>query len=63
MIVFFFPVLYEPFDARVYDEFVIRGNIGVLRCSIPSQVRDYVKVISWKRDDGLIILQQRSGGN
>ena len=55
-------MLYEPFDARVYDEFVIRGNIGVLRCSIPSQVRDYVKVISWKRDDGLIILQQRSSG-
>lgn len=57
-----FSVLYEAFDARVYDEFVIRGNIGILRCSVPSQVRDYVKVISWKRDDGLVMLQQRNTG-
>ncbi|GFW83124.1 down syndrome cell adhesion molecule [Trichonephila clavipes] len=56
-------VLYQNFDAHVYDEFVIRGNIGVLHCNLPSHVRDYVKVTSWKRDDGLVILQQRNNDN
>ncbi|KAF8796641.1 Down syndrome cell adhesion molecule-like [Argiope bruennichi] len=56
-------VLYQNFEARVYDEFVIRGNIGVLHCNLPSHVRDYVKVTSWKRDDGLVILQQRNNDN
>ncbi|KAG8198699.1 hypothetical protein JTE90_023471 [Oedothorax gibbosus] len=56
-------VLYQAFEARVYDEFVIKGNIGVLRCNLPSHVRDYVKVTSWKRDDGLVILQQRNNDN
>ncbi|GFY65996.1 down syndrome cell adhesion molecule [Trichonephila inaurata madagascariensis] len=56
-------ILYQNFDAHVYDEFVIRGNIGVLHCNLPSHVRDYVKVTSWKRDDGLVILQQRNNDN
>ncbi|KAG0432667.1 hypothetical protein HPB47_020608 [Ixodes persulcatus] len=45
----------QHFDVQVYDEFVIKGNTGVLRCQIPSFVKEYVTVTSWIRDDGLVI--------
>ncbi|KAL3194739.1 hypothetical protein MRX96_045945 [Rhipicephalus microplus] len=45
----------QEFDVQVYDEFVIKGNTGVLRCQIPSFVKEYVSVTSWVRDDGLVI--------
>ncbi|KAL1467326.1 hypothetical protein MTO96_026209 [Rhipicephalus appendiculatus] len=45
----------QEFDVQVYDEFVIKGNTGVLRCQIPTFVKEYVTVTSWVRDDGLII--------
>ncbi|XP_064480163.1 cell adhesion molecule Dscam1-like [Ornithodoros turicata] len=45
----------QHFEAQVYDEFVIKGNTGVLRCQIPSFVKEYVTVTSWIRDDGLVI--------
>ena len=39
----------------MYDEFVISGNTAVLRCHIPSYVRDYVAVVTWEREDGVTI--------
>ncbi|XP_023213824.1 Down syndrome cell adhesion molecule-like protein Dscam2 [Centruroides sculpturatus] len=48
-------VLAQQYEIRVYDEFVIRDNTAVLKCSIPSFVRDFVTVKSWYREDGLVI--------
>ncbi|CAN8026776.1 unnamed protein product, partial [Ixodes persulcatus] len=43
---------YEP---RVYDGFVIRGNTAVLKCHVPSYIRQYTLVDAWIRDDGFTI--------
>ncbi|XP_046988372.1 uncharacterized protein LOC124594066 [Schistocerca americana] len=37
------------YELQVYDEFVVLGNTAVLRCHVPSFVRDYVAVTSWVR--------------
>lgn len=37
------------YELQVYDEFVVLGNTAVLRCHVPSFVRDYVVVTSWVR--------------
>ncbi|XP_077518347.1 cell adhesion molecule Dscam1-like isoform X2 [Amblyomma americanum] len=52
----------QEFDVQVYDEFVIKGNTGVLRCQIPSFVKEYVTVTSWVRDDGLVIHADSDAG-
>ncbi|CAN7995711.1 unnamed protein product, partial [Ixodes hexagonus] len=44
--------MYEP---RVYDGFVIRGNTAVLKCHVPSYIRQYTVVDAWIRDDGFTI--------
>lgn len=33
------------------NEYVIRGNSAVLKCSIPSFVADFVNVVSWHDED------------
>ncbi|XP_022669215.1 Down syndrome cell adhesion molecule-like protein Dscam2 isoform X3 [Varroa destructor] len=43
---------YEP---RVYDGFVVRGNTAVLKCHVPSYIRQYTNVDAWIRDDGFTI--------
>ncbi|XP_022240839.1 Down syndrome cell adhesion molecule-like protein Dscam2 [Limulus polyphemus] len=43
-------VVKKPYEAQVYDEFVILGNTGVFKCHIPSFVKDYVTVTSWIKD-------------
>ncbi|XP_015788338.1 Down syndrome cell adhesion molecule-like protein Dscam2 [Tetranychus urticae] len=48
-------IVYQHYDVQVYDDFVIRGNTGILRCNIPTFVKDYVHVVSWLRSDGNII--------
>lgn len=48
-------MLSQQYEVRVYDEFVIRDNTAVLKCHIPSFVRDYVTTTAWFRDDGLVI--------
>lgn len=40
---------------RVYDEFVVRDSIGVLRCQVPAFILDYITINCWIRNDGLII--------
>ncbi|XP_075546074.1 cell adhesion molecule Dscam1-like [Dermacentor variabilis] len=52
----------QEFDVQVYDEFVIKGNTGVLRCQIPSFVKEYVTVTSWVRDDGLVVHADTDSG-
>uniref|UniRef100_T1JK32 Ig-like domain-containing protein n=1 Tax=Strigamia maritima TaxID=126957 RepID=T1JK32_STRMM len=39
------------YKVQVYDEFVIKGNIAVLKCHVPSFVKDYITVTSWLKDD------------
>nr|XP_042906008.1 Down syndrome cell adhesion molecule-like protein Dscam2 [Parasteatoda tepidariorum] len=45
----------QKYEIRLSDEFVLRGNMALLRCPIPSFVSDYVKVASWERIDGFLI--------
>jgi hypothetical protein len=34
------------------NEYVIRGNAAILKCSIPSFVADFVYVVAWVDDEG-----------
>ncbi|RWS31821.1 Down syndrome cell adhesion molecule-like protein Dscam2, partial [Leptotrombidium deliense] len=49
-------VVGHAYRVSVYDEFVIRGNTGVLKCQMPSFVAAYVSVISWIKSNGLEIM-------
>lgn len=40
------------YQTRVIDEFVLRGNTGILKCMVPSFVSDFVNIIEWVSDDG-----------
>ncbi|KAL3253629.1 hypothetical protein MRX96_054422 [Rhipicephalus microplus] len=42
-------VVEQYYEAQVYDEFTIAGNTAVLRCHVPSFVRDDVIVVSWEQ--------------
>ncbi|CAL1297477.1 unnamed protein product [Larinioides sclopetarius] len=48
-------VVLQNYEIHLFDEFVLRGNIAVLRCPVPSSVADYVKISSWERIDGFMI--------
>ncbi|KAL1479799.1 hypothetical protein MTO96_051572, partial [Rhipicephalus appendiculatus] len=52
----------QKYEIRVYDDFVIRMNTGVLRCHVPKYVKEYVVVTSWTRSDGFIISVQAIPG-
>ncbi|XP_049522395.1 Down syndrome cell adhesion molecule-like protein Dscam2 [Dermacentor silvarum] len=45
----------ENLVVSVPDVYAIRGNAAVLRCHLPTSVRDYVTVTSWIRSDGLAV--------
>ncbi|XP_054926804.1 cell adhesion molecule Dscam1-like isoform X1 [Dermacentor andersoni] len=42
-------VVEQYYEVQVYDEFTIAGNTAVLRCHVPSFVRDDVVVVSWEQ--------------
>ncbi|KAL3253521.1 hypothetical protein MRX96_054575 [Rhipicephalus microplus] len=42
-------VVEQYYEVQVYDEFTIAGNTAVLRCHVPSFVRDDVIVVSWEQ--------------
>ncbi|CAL1295071.1 unnamed protein product, partial [Larinioides sclopetarius] len=48
-------VMKQHFTPQVFDDFVVRGNTAVLKCHLPSFVREYVVVDSWIRNDGHIL--------
>ncbi|XP_054712913.1 cell adhesion molecule DSCAM-like [Uloborus diversus] len=56
-------VIKQRFDPQVYDEFVVRGNTAVLRCHLPSFVREYVTVDSWIRDDKQVLKRNDMKGS
>ncbi len=46
--------MHQTYKVQVYDEFVITGNTGVMRCQVPTFVREYVKVIAWIKEEKVI---------
>nr|ATU82862.1 secreted Ig-domain-containing protein [Pristhesancus plagipennis] len=46
-------VVDQVYEARVIDEFVLKGNAAILKCLIPSFVADFVQVIEWINSDGV----------
>ena len=38
------------------NEYVMRGNAAIMKCSIPSFVADYVQVIAWVDEEGTEIV-------
>ncbi|VEN44088.1 unnamed protein product [Callosobruchus maculatus] len=47
-------VVQQFYQSRVIDEFVLKGNTGILKCLVPSFVSDFVQIESWLADDGTI---------
>ncbi|XP_071050253.1 cell adhesion molecule Dscam1 isoform X5 [Onthophagus taurus] len=45
-------VVQQFYQARVIDEFVLRGNTAILKCLVPSFVSDFVEIEAWITDDG-----------
>ncbi|XP_057660489.1 cell adhesion molecule Dscam2 isoform X11 [Diorhabda carinulata] len=45
-------VVQQFYQTEVNNEYVIRGNAAVLKCSIPSFIADFVSVTSWNDSDG-----------
>lgn len=45
----------QAFEAEIMTEYVIRGNAGILKCSIPSFVADYVLVDAWINEEGAVV--------
>lgn len=45
-------VVQQQYESEVNNEYVIRGNAAILKCSIPSFVADFVNVVSWQDDSG-----------
>lgn len=43
-------VVQQQYESEVNNEYVIRGNSAILKCSIPSFVADFVTVVSWHDD-------------
>lgn len=46
----------QNYESQVHDEFVIRGNTGVLKCQIPNFVEEFITVTSWLRDETITII-------
>ncbi|XP_034252490.1 Down syndrome cell adhesion molecule-like protein Dscam2 [Thrips palmi] len=55
-------VVRQHYEVQVYDEFVILGNTAVLRCHVPSFVREYVTVTGWVRGGDQRILGDADTG-
>lgn len=45
-------MVHQFYQSRVSDEFVLRGNAGILKCLIPSFVTDFIEVDAWVSNDG-----------
>lgn len=48
----FLSVINQHYQPEILTEYVIRGNSGILKCSIPSFVSDFVRVESWIDEEG-----------
>lgn len=50
------------YETQVTNAFVTKGNTAVLKCNIPSFVKEYVSVDSWITDDGRTIRREFASG-
>ncbi|KAG1675437.1 Down syndrome cell adhesion molecule-like protein Dscam2 [Nymphon striatum] len=48
----------QHYSIQVYDEYVIEGNTAVLKCHVPSYIKDFVEVNAWIRNDEFRILKE-----
>ncbi|XP_076619182.1 cell adhesion molecule Dscam2 isoform X3 [Colletes latitarsis] len=48
-------VVRQKYEVQVRDAYVLAGNTGVLRCEIPTYVKEYVAVTSWVQDSAFNI--------
>ncbi len=44
--------VWQDYEVRVNDEFVLRGNAGLLKCLVPSYVSDVVGIEAWLTNQG-----------
>ena len=42
-----FSAVVQSYRTAIPEEFVIRGNDALVKCSVPSFVTDFVSVLSW----------------
>ncbi|XP_052126487.1 cell adhesion molecule Dscam2-like isoform X3 [Frankliniella occidentalis] len=42
----------QEFQLQVHNVFALRGNVAVLRCSVPPALRSQLRVSGWYREDG-----------
>ncbi|XP_042226887.1 Down syndrome cell adhesion molecule-like protein Dscam2, partial [Homarus americanus] len=54
-------VVVGEYEVQVYDQLVMSGNTAVLRCAVPSYVREYVTVTSWLHDNSFNIYPSLHG--
>ena len=52
----------SDFRVVVYNVFVERGNVAVLQCNIPANVRDFVEILAWWREEAGERVEIHSGG-
>lgn len=50
----------QAYEARVNDEFVLKGNTAILKCIVPSFVADFVHVVAWIMDNQTVTAQDDS---
>ncbi|KAK1131355.1 hypothetical protein K0M31_017642 [Melipona bicolor] len=55
-------VVRQKYEVQVRDAYVLPGNTGVLRCEIPTFVKEYVAVTSWVRDSAYNIFPTPKSG-
>ncbi|XP_076348173.1 cell adhesion molecule Dscam1-like [Tachypleus tridentatus] len=55
-------VVQQHYEVQVVNGYSIQGNTAVLRCNIPSFVKEYVTVTSWERGDELKITSNGERG-
>lgn len=48
----FITVVHQYYQSEVNNEYVIRGNSAILKCSIPSFVSEFVQVVGWQDNQG-----------
>lgn len=57
---YFHPAVLQAYEARVNDEFVLRGNTAILKCIVPSFVADFVHVMAWIMDNETVTAQENT---
>lgn len=56
-------VVNQPYDGRVIDEYILRGNSAVLKCLVPSFVADFIEMVGWEISDGQVFIASGTEDN